>query len=215
MLSLYSYFRSSAAYRVRIALHLKGLPFNTIPVHLLINGGEQHAEGYRTINPSKLIPSLVDGDFHLGQSLTIMEYLEETHPDNPLLPADPMARARVRSLAQSIACDIHPLNNLRVLQYLKNELDAPEDARTRWYQHWVSKGFEAIERMLQIGNAAGQFCEGDRPGMADCCLIPQMYNARRFNISMDAFPTLCQIETVCLDLDAFKLSAPEIQPDAD
>lgn len=214
MRTLYSYFRSSAAYRVRIALELKGLAFNTIPVHLLKDGGMQHTAAYTDINPSHLVPTLVDERLVLGQSIAIMEYLEETHPAPPLLPTDAAARARVRSMSQIIACDIHPLNNLRVLQYLEQVLKVDALTRSAWYQHWVAVGFEALERMLQGDAHTGRFCAGDTPGMADCCLVPQMYNARRFHVPLDAYPQLCRIETACLELDAFQRAVPENQPDA-
>ena len=212
MLTLYSYFRSSAAYRVRIALHLKGLAFDTIPVHLLEGGGMQHTPAYTALNPSQLVPTLADDGLHLGQSLAIIEYLEACHPTPALLPADAAGRARVRALAQTIACDIHPLNNLRVLQYLEQVLQVDAAARQAWYQHWVATGFEALERMLAAG-AGGDFCHGSTPGLADCCLVPQMANARRFQVPLDAYPRLCRIEAACLQLEAFARAAPERQPD--
>ena len=210
--ALYSYFRSSAAYRVRIALHLKGLAFDTIPVHLLQDGGLQHSPAYTAINPAQLVPALVDGGQVLGQSMAIIEYLDETCPNPALLPADAAARARVRALSQLIACDIHPLNNLRVLQYLEQVLAVDAGARAAWYQHWVAAGFAALEQMLQ--GQAQAFCAGATPGMADCCLVPQLYNARRFQVPLQAYPRLLQIEAACLQLDAFQKAAPENQPDA-
>ena len=214
MRTLYTYFRSSAAYRVRIALELKGLAYTSIPVHLLQDGGMQHSPSYAAINPSQLVPTLVDGALTLGQSLAIMEYLDETYPAPALLPADAAGRARVRSLSQLIACDIHPLNNLRVLQYLEQVLGVDAAARTAWCQHWVCTGLDALERMLQAGKPAGDFCAGDRPGMADCCLIPQLYNARRFQVDVQRYPMLCRVEASCLALQAFQKAAPEQQADA-
>lgn len=214
MLQLYTYFRSSASYRVRIALHLKGLPFESVPVHLLQGGGAQHSAHYQQLNPAGLVPTLVDNGHALGQSLAIMEYLDETHPEPALLPRDALGRARVRALAQSVACEIHPLNNLRVLQYLERDLKVTEPAKTDWYRHWITLGFTAIEAMLANSPATGTFCHGDTPGLADCCLIPQIANARRFDTPLDAFPTIRRIETACLALDAFAKAAPQLQPDA-
>lgn len=216
MLTLYSYFRSSAAYRVRIALNLKGLAFETIPVHLLKDGGEQHSEAYVSINPTQLVPTLRDAQFHLAQSIAIMEYLEETQPTPPLLPTEPAHRARVRAMAQVIACDIHPLNNLRVLQYLETVLKVSAEQKTAWYLHWVHEGLLALESMVvqsRQNGLTGPYCGGDTPGLADCCLIPQLYNARRFKAPLDAFPTLCRMEAACLALPAFAQAAPEVQPD--
>ena len=214
MLQLYSYFRSSAAYRVRIALNLKGLPFEYIPVHLLKDGGQQHAADYQRINPAELVPALVDNGHAMGQSLAIIEYLDETHPAPALLPRDPLGRARVRALAQSIACEMHPLNNLRVLQYLERDLKLGEIAKNAWYRHWVTVGFTGLEAMLANNPQTGIFCHGDTPGLADCCLIPQIANARRFDTPLDAFPNILRIEKTCLALDAFAKAAPQVQPDA-
>jgi maleylacetoacetate isomerase len=214
MITLHTYYRSSAAYRVRIALQLKGLAYTSLPVHLLQDGGAQHTPAYVDINPSQLVPTLVDGEMTLGQSMAIMEYLDETYPAAPLLPADAPGRAWVRSVSQLIACDIHPLNNLRVLQYLEQVLAVDATARKAWYQHWVVTGFDALERMLQARKTAGDFCAGAAPGMADCCLVPQLYNARRFKVPLQAYPTLCRIEAACLGLEAFQKAAPEQQPDA-
>lgn len=212
MRQLYTYFRSSASYRVRIALHLKGLAFDSVPVHLLRDGGEQHGEDYRRINPAQLIPTLVDHALTLGQSVAIMEYLEEAYPTPALLPADRAQRARVRAVVQAIACDIHPLNNLRVLQYLENTLHQDEAARATWYRHWITLGFEALEAELAL--TSGTFCFGDSPTLADCCLVPQMANARRFNTPLEAFPTLLRIDAACRALPAFTAAAPENQADA-
>ena len=214
MLQLYSYFRSSAAYRVRIALNLKGLPFEYIPVHLLKDGGQQHAADYQRINPAELVPALVEDGHAITQSLAIMEYLDETHPEPALLPRDCLGRARVRALAQSIACEMHPLNNLRVLQYLERDLKLDETAKNTWYRHWVTVGFTALEAMLANNPNTGIFCHGDTPGLADCCLMPQILNARRFDTPLDPFPTILRIETACLALDAFAKAAPQLQPDA-
>lgn len=211
-MKLYSYFRSSAAYRVRIALNLKNLECEIIPVHLLNNGGEQHGQAYRQINPSELLPALVEDDFALAQSLSILEYLEEKYPEHALLPNNLQDRARVRAFCQNIACDIHPLNNLRVLKYLKHELQISDDEKTAWYKHWVEIGFKSLEQQLIDSN--GKFCFGDQATLADCCLIPQVYNAKRFNIDLSAFPQISAIYQHCSDLDAFKNAAPEAQIDA-
>ena len=214
MLTLHSYFRSSASYRVRIALNLKGLPYTYVPVHLLKDGGQQHTADYQRMNPARLVPTLVDDGHALGQSLAIMEYLEETYPEPALLPRDPLGRARVRGLAQSVACEIHPLNNLRVLQYLDNELKVDESTKAAWYRHWITLGFTAMESMLADDPATGIFCHGNTPGLADCCLIPQIANSRRYDTPLDAFPTIRRIEQACLALDAFAKAAPQVQPDA-
>ncbi|MFT3761097.1 MAG: maleylacetoacetate isomerase [Pseudoxanthomonas sp.] len=213
-LRLYSYWRSSAAYRVRIGLNLKGLPYETVPVHLLRDGGQQNAPEYAAQNPQRLVPVLAHDDQVLRQSLAILEYLEETWPQPPLLPADAAGRARVRALAQLIACDVHPLNNLRVLQYLEREWDAPPPRREAWVRHWIVEGFAALEKLLAGDAATGAFCHGERPGLADCCLAPQVYNARRFGVDLTAFPTIARIEAACLALPAFDAARPENQPDA-
>jgi maleylacetoacetate isomerase len=213
-LKLYSYWRSSAAYRVRIALNLKQLEHEIVPVHLLRDGGEQHASEFRAMNPQELIPVLRDGHRVIRQSMAIMEYLDETWPAHPLLPATSRDRARVRALAQVIACDIHPLNNLRVQQYLERELGADESARTAWTLHWIRLGFEAFEALLTDHPSTGEFCEGENPGLADCCLVPQVYNARRFGLDLSPYPTIQRIEAACQSLDAFQRAAPERQPDA-
>lgn len=214
MLQLYSYFRSSASYRVRIALHIKGLPYEYVPVHLLKDGGQQHSVDYQRINPAELVPALVDGGHSISQSLAIMEYLDETHPEPALLPRDALGRARVRALAQSIACEIHPLNNLRVLQYLERDLKLDETTKATWYRHWITLGFTALESALANNPHTGMFCHGETPGLADCCLIPQIANSRRFETPLDAFPTILRIEKACLALDAFAQAAPPLQPDA-
>lgn len=213
-MKLYGYWRSSAAWRVRIALGLKGLACETVPVHLLRDGGEQRQPAFLGLNPQGLVPALEDEGRVLTQSLAIIEYLEETHPAPPLLPADPAGRARVRSLAQLVACDIHPLNNLRVLEYLRDGLGHDEATRTAWVRHWVAAGLTAFEARLASESQAGEFCHGDRPGLADCCLVPQLYNARRFGCPLDAYPTLLRVEAACNGQEAFRRAAPEQQPDA-
>jgi maleylpyruvate isomerase len=216
VLKLYSYFRSSAAYRVRIALNLKSLPYEILPVHLLRNGGEQKQAEYARLNPAQLVPTLVDGNLGLTQSLAILEYLDEAYPSTPpLLPADAASRARVRALALTVACEMHPINNLRVLKYLKNSLGVPDAERDAWYRHWASSGFDVLEQLLGGHSGTGKYCHGDSITMADCCLIPQVFNARRFNMPMDGYPTIVRIESACLALDAFQKAAPGIQPDAE
>lgn len=210
---LYGYFRSSAAYRVRIALNLKGLAAEQVPVHLA--GGAHHDEAFAELNPQRLVPVLEDGGHRLVQSLAIIEYLEETHPEPPLLPADPAGRARVRGLAQAVACEIHPLNNPRVLNYLSGALGVGEEARLAWYRHWIGEGFAALEAMLAGSAETGRFCHGESPGMADACLVPQLFNARRFDCPLEAYPTILRIDRECRALAAFRDAAPENQPDAE
>lgn len=210
MLTLYSYCRSTAAYRVRIALNLKAIPHRLAYVNLL--QGEEQQQAYRDINPQRLVPALDHDGRILTQSMAILEYLEETFPERPLLPADPALRAAARELCNVIACDIHPLNNLRVLKYLENELGADQDSRLRWYRHWVVDGFTAIEQRL--ADAAGDFAGGDAPGLADALLVAQMFNARRFSIDTADFPTIERIEGRCLALEPFAEAAPENQADA-
>ena len=214
-MKLYTYFRSSAAYRVRIALNLKGLSYQAVPVHLLKGGGEQHQEEYRRINPSGLLPAFQDDWITLTQSMAIIEYLEEAHPTVPLLPQDAPGRARVRELAQIIGCDIHPINNLRVLSYLVKQLGLSEQAKTDWYRHWVIEGFQSLEAHLARDPGAGPFCHGDRPTIADCYLVPQVFNAQRFDIDLAAFPNIARINALCTDLPAFKAAHPSRQPDAE
>jgi maleylacetoacetate isomerase len=213
-LTLYDYWRSSACYRVRIALNLKGLAFALKPVHLLKDGGEQHADAYRQVNPQEVVPALVDGQRVVRQSLAIIEYLDETRPQVPLLPPVPRDRAHVRGLAQLVACDIHPLNNLRVMQYLEHELGAAQDARERWTRHWIDVGFKAFEAILAADAATGEFCHGDTPGFADACLIPQVYNANRFGVDMTPYPLIQAINERCLALAAFDAARPERQAGA-
>jgi maleylacetoacetate isomerase len=215
MLELYSYFRSSAAFRVRIALNLKELPYDSVPVHLLRAGGEQHSEAFVRLNPAQLVPVLNTGSLVLTQSLAIMEYLEETHPQPALLPADAAGRARVRALALGIACDIHPLNNLRVLQYLGSRLQLPEAERGEWSRHWIELGFAAIERMLAQGGPTGGFCHGETPTLADCCLVPQAFNAQRVKLPLGPYPTISRIFEHCMRLPAFERAAPPAQKDAE
>lgn len=199
---------------MRIALNLKGLAFESIPVHLLRDGGMQHRPEYARLNPLELVPTLVDDALTLVQSLAIIEYLEETRPEPPLLPSNAHGRARVRALAQTIACEIHPLNNLRVLQYLEKTLKLDTQARSEWYRHWVTLGFAALEDMLARSPETGAYCHGDTPTMADCCLVPQVLNARRFDTPLEAFPNILRIEATCLILPAFQLALPKLQPDA-
>jgi maleylacetoacetate isomerase len=213
-MKLHGYWRSTAAWRVRIALELKGLEWASVPVHLVRDGGEQRKPAFRELNPQGLVPVLeVDGSL-LTQSLAIIEYLEETRPERPLLPAEPRARARVRALAQLVACDIHPLNNLRVLQYLRDRLGLDDAQHDAWYRHWVGEGLGALETQLARDAETGRFCHGDLPGLADCCLVPQLYNARRYGCPLDAYPTLLRIEAACIGLDAFRAAAAAAQPDA-
>ena len=214
-MQFYSYFRSSAAYRVRIALNLKGLPYEILPVHLTRGGGEQLAPGYRKLNPQALVPVLEDAGRVFTQSLAIIEYLDEVYPQVPLLPKDAAARARVRELALAIACDLHPLNNLRVLNYLTGPMGLTDDAKQTWYRHWIAEGLSALEASLAGNRDTGRFCHGDAPGLADCCLVPQLANAHRFKCDVSAYPTLLRIEKRCQALDAFQRAAPGRQPDAE
>lgn len=213
-MKLYSYYRSSAAYRVRIALNLKQLPYDTAAIHLLRKGGEQKSAEYAALNPQKLIPTLEDKGLLIHQSLAIIEYLDEVYPRHPLLPADAAGRAKVRALSQLIACDVHPLNNLRVLQYLHSSLDAGEDDKNAWYAHWIKEGFTALEQHLAL-MPEGRFCYGNTPTLADCCLIPQIYNARRFRVDLSSYPNILRIEQACNALPAFQEAEPERQPDAE
>lgn len=209
--TLYGYFRSSAAYRVRIALNLKGLAYRQAPVSLV--KAEQRSADFLALNPQGLVPALQDGNVLLTQSLAICEYLDEAYPDTvQLLPADPVLRARVRAVAQAIACDIHPVNNLRILNYLKNELAAPDDVRNAWYRHWVAEGFAALEQ--QLAASAGQYCFGDSITLADACLLPQVFNAQRFQVDMAALPLLSRLAANLEALPAFADAHPSRQPDA-
>ena len=215
MLKLYTYFRSSAAYRVRIGLNLKGLAYEAVPVHLVRGGGEHLTPAYRALNAGAMVPTLVDGDAALGQSLAILEYLDETPPAVPLLPADPLGRARVRSLALTVACEIHPLNNLRVLKYLAGEFGASDEAKSAWYRHWVGEGMQIIETRLAREPQTGRYCHGETPTLADCCLIPQVFNAERFQVDLAPYPTIRRIHAACAELPAFAAAHPARQPDAE
>ena len=214
-LELFSYWRSSAAYRVRIGLQLKALAYVAHPVHLVRDGGEQHAAAYAQLNPQELVPTLRHGQVVIPQSLAILEYLDEAFADSaPLLPTGPAARARVRALAQVIACDVHPLNNLRVTQFLEHTWDVSPAQRHHWTAHWMQQGLAALETHLAGDAQTGQFCHGDTPGLADCELVPQLYNARRFAVELAPYPPLQRIEQACLALPAFDAARPETQPDA-
>ena len=215
MLTLYTYFRSSASFRVRIALNLKGLPYESVPVHLVRDGGQQLLPEFRALNPDALVPVLLDGGQTLHQSLAIIEYLDEIHPTPALLPKAALDRAQVRALALDVACEIHPLNNLRVLKYLKHELKVPEEAKNGWYRHWIELGFASLEKRLSASSHTGDFCFGDTPTMADCCLIPQIFNAQRFDVDLSPYPTIRRIHAHCMTLDAFSKAAPGAQPDAE
>jgi maleylpyruvate isomerase len=214
-MKLYSYFRSSAAYRVRIALNLKGLSYETVPVHLLRDGGEHLKPDYRALNPDAILPTFIDGDEVMTQSLAIIEYLDETYREPPLLPGSAADRAFIRSIALQVACEIHPLDNLRVLRYLKHELGVADDAKNAWYRHWVESGFASLETRLAGDARVGTFCFGDTPTLADLCLVPQMSNARRFNIDVSRYPTIVRIVDHAEQLDAFQRAAPAQQPDAE
>jgi maleylacetoacetate isomerase len=209
---LYGYFRSSAAYRVRIALNFKGVAHEHALVHLTRDGGGQKSPDYMALNPQALVPTLeLDGGETLTQSLAIIEYLDEVYPDPPLLPGDPVARAHVRAIAQAVACDIHPLNNLRVLQYLRHRLGRDKEAVDTWYRHWVETGFAAIEKMI----GADGFCHGGRVSLADVCLMPQIFNARRYELDLAPYPRISKVEDVCGANPAFAAAHPARQPDAE
>jgi maleylpyruvate isomerase len=214
-MKLFSFFRSSASYRVRIALNLKGIVYQQTPVHLRRGGGEQLRPEYRSINPQALVPALEDGGRIITQSLAIIEYLEERYPEPPVLPADPADKALVRSMALLIACEVHPIQNLRVLSYLKNQHQQSDEAVNGWARHWISVGFSALEEMVQRSGKADGFCFSAAPTLADICLVPQLANARRFALDLSPFPTLLSIEGNCLALPAFADAAPEKQPDAE
>ena len=198
-IKLHDYYHSSAAYRVRIALHYKGLSYEA----------EQHSKAYEKACPQELVPSLIEEHTTLTQSLAILEYIDESHPEPPLLPERPRTRAIVRSLAQLVACDIHPLNNLRVLQYLKDEMHVTDEQQKQWYQHWITEGFTALEQRLEKGEVSGRCCFGDTPTLADLCLIPQVYNANHFQVPMDNYPLINSINTHCLTLEAFQKAQPK------
>ena len=211
-MKLYSYFRSSAAYRVRIALNLKGIAYETAPIHLVKDGGHSRRPEYRAVNPQMRVPALVisSGEV-LIQSLAIIDYLDETHPNPPLLPKDPIARARASSLAEIVACDIHPLNNTSPLRYLTRVMHQEQSAIDAWYHHWVTEGFDALEALV----GPGPYCCGSDVTIADICLVPQVYNARRLKVPLDKFPKIVAIDAACLALPAFDRARPENQPDAE
>jgi maleylpyruvate isomerase len=209
---LYTFFRSSAAYRVRIALNLKGLPHEMAPIHMRKEGGQHRKPDFKAINPQMRVPALeLSGGEVLTQSLAIIEYLDDIHPEPPLLPADALDRAKVRAIAQMVACDIHPLNNLVVLQYLKNVLKHDQAEIDIWYHHWMTEGFNAIEAMI----SPAPYACGAQVTLADICLVPQVYNARRLNVPLDKFPKIVAVEAACLKLAAFDKAQPENQPDAE
>ena len=211
-MKLYNYFRSSASFRVRIALHLKGLAYDYLPVHLA--RGEQKKPAFAAVTAEGLVPVLeLDDDRRLTQSMAIIEYLDETHPQPPLLPADALGRARVRALSQIVACEIHPLNNLRVLKYLVGELKASEDAKNAWYRHWVRLGLESYE--AQLATRSGLYSHGDAPTLADCCLVPQIFNAQRFDCDLNGLPRTMAVFDACMKLDAFQQAQPSACPDAE
>ena len=212
-MEVYTYFRSSAAYRARIVLNLKGLQADYRYVHLLKDGGEQHKPEFKAVNPQCFVPALVDGGHTLTQSLAIIEYVNETHPEPPLLPKDPLGRARVRMLSLIVACDIHPLNNQRVMQYLVKEFGADAEAKKRWIQRWITEGFAALEKLLADSKDTGEFCHGDTPTVADVFLVPQMFNARRFDTDLMPFPTLRRVDEHCRTLKPFIDAAPDKQAD--
>lgn len=211
-ITLYGYWRSSAAYRVRIALNLKGLAYQQKSVHLVKNGGEQHSAAFHALNPSELVPVLVDGDVRLNQSLAIIDYLDEQYPQVPLVPRDKESRYLVKALAQDIAVDIHPLNNLRVLQYLSNQGQFTDEMKNQWYQHWIETGFRSLEQKL--AKTSGRYCVGDSVSLVDVCLVPQVYNAERFKVDLAPFPIIQRVTVSLCGIRAFIDAAPESQPDA-
>ncbi len=215
MTKLYNYFRSSASYRVRIALNLKGVPYEYAPVHLLREGGQQLAPSFRALNPDALVPVLDDDGEVLTQSLAIIEYLEETRPEPPLLPRGAAERAYVRSIALAIACEIHPLNNLRVLRYLVKTLGATEEQKNGWYRHWVEHGLGALEARLIAEKRSGRYALGDAVTLADVIIVPQIFNAQRMDCRLDAVPTIMRIFGNCMQLPAFVETQPSAQPDAE
>lgn len=209
MIKLYDYFRSSASFRVRIALNLKGLDYEIVPIHLINNNGEQHSPEYQKINPQSLVPTLQDGDKTITQSLAIIEYLDDMYPSHPLLPSDPYQKSFARSCALQIAADIHPLMNLRVLNYLTKDLELKDEKKNAWYQHWIAKGLTALEKKLVSAKLSGEYCVGDSVSIADICLVPQMYNARRFSCDISAYPTLVKIDEHCQKNPAFIKAWPQ------
>ena len=213
-LQLYDYWRSSSAYRVRIALNLKGLAYRQVPVHLVRDGGQQNTPSYRALNPLGLVPALLHGERVVVQSLAICEYLEEAFNTPPLLPRDPAGRARVRGMVQTICSEVQPLNNLSVMQFLKNEMGLDDGEYRDWYAHWIGRGFRALETWL-ADDASGGFCHGDTPTLADCFLVPQVYNAERFECDLEPYPRIREIAARCRSLTAFAAAAPEQQADAE
>lgn len=214
-MKLYTFFRSSASYRVRIALNLKGIAYEQAPIHLRRGGGEQLGAAYRALNPQALVPSLEDGGNILTQSLAIIEYLEEKQPQPPLLPKDPVHKALVRSMAMIVACEVHPIQNLRVLTYVKKEYNQTDEQVNRWAQHWIDLGLSALEEMLAAQQKRGKYCWGDAPTLADICLVPQLGNARRYGCDLSRYPNILAVEKNCMVLPAFIDAAPEKQPDAE
>jgi maleylacetoacetate isomerase len=212
-MKLHGYFRSSASFRVRIALNLKGIEYESVTHHLRHN--EQRAPDYLALNPQGLVPVLDDDDDVLIQSLAIIEYLDETHPNPPFLPGHPGDRARVRGLAQLVACDIHPVNNLRILRYLRSPLGHDEATVQAWYNHWIAEGFAAFEALIAEDDRTGAFCQGDEPGLADICLVPQVANSQNYALDLTPYPTLRRIYDRCMTLDAFQRAHPTAQPDAE
>ena len=210
-IKLYGYFRSSAAFRVRIALNLKKLEYETAPIHLRRN--DQTKSDYLAVNPQGLVPTLVDGGRTLIQSLAIVEYLDETYPEPPLLPKHPADRARIRALAEIVACDIHPINNLRVLRYITHSLGHDEAAIARWYNHWIAAGFQALETLLVEDSRTGGFCHGNAPSLADVALVPQVVNAERYRLDLAPYPTITRIYQSCMQLEPFAAAYPDNQPD--
>jgi maleylpyruvate isomerase len=214
-MKLYTFFRSSASYRVRIALNLKGLTYEQAPIHLRRGGGEQLSAAYKAINPQALVPTLEDNGKVLTQSLAIIEYLEETHPNPPLLPKDPADKASVRSMAMVIACEVHPIQNLRVLNYVKKEYNLTDEQVNRWAQQWIDLGLSALEQMIVAQSKPVKYCFGAAPTLADICLVPQLGNARRYGCDLSRYPNILAVEKDCLALPAFANAAPEKQPDAE
>ena len=214
-MKLYTFFRSSASFRVRIALNVKGLSYEQVPIHLRRGGGEQFTASYKQINPQSLLPTLENEGRYLTQSLAIIEYLEEQYPAPPLLPKNAADRAWVRSMALVIACEVHPIQNLRVLNYVKKEYNQTDEQVNRWAQHWIDLGLASLEQMISAQTERGKFCFSDTPTLADICLVPQLGNARRFGCDLSRYPNIMSIEKVCLTLPAFADAAPEKQPDAE
>ena len=214
-LRLYTYWRSSAAYRVRIALAVKGLQYEAVPRHLLRDGGEQRSPGYLALNPQGLVPALEHDGHVVTQSLAICEYLEEIHPQPPLLPADPLGRAAVRAMALAVACDIHPLNNLRVQQYLRGELGQDDATVSRWTRHWIDRGFVALEQLIARHSGDGRHCYGSSVTLADVFVVPQVYNARRAQLDLSPYPRLGAVVQYLESVPAFAAARPEAQPDAE